>query len=54
MTVLCDTRIRELIGIEPLAVNAERPRNISFGASSYADRNGKYQEQSAYHLVLRD
>ncbi|MEX0778031.1 MAG: dCTP deaminase [Phycisphaeraceae bacterium] len=35
MPVLCDTQIRELIGIEPFEENVKRPRKISFGVSSY-------------------
>ncbi|MCS7033309.1 MAG: dCTP deaminase [Phycisphaerae bacterium] len=35
MGILCDTQIRELIGIEPFAENAKRPGQISFGVSSY-------------------
>jgi len=35
MTVLCDTQIRELIGIEPFAEGEKRPGAISFGVSSY-------------------
>ena len=35
MGVLCDTQIRELIGIEPFADNTKRPGKISFGVSSY-------------------
>jgi dCTP deaminase len=32
---LCDTQIRELIGIEPLADARKRPGTVSFGVSSY-------------------
>ncbi len=35
MAVLCDTQIRELIGIEPFAENEKRNRRVSFGVSSY-------------------
>ena len=35
MPVLCDTQIRELIGIEPFADGAKRPGRISYGVSSY-------------------
>jgi dCTP deaminase len=35
MPVLCDTQIRELVGIEPFAENQRRPGVISFGLSSY-------------------
>ena len=35
MTVLCDTQIRELIGIEPLQDTEKRPGRISYGVSSY-------------------
>ena len=35
MTVLCDTQIRELVGIEPFADNEKRPGRVSFGVSSY-------------------
>jgi dCTP deaminase len=35
MGVLCDTQIRELIGIEPFEENSKRPGKISFGVSSY-------------------
>ena len=35
MGVLCDTQIRELIGIEPFAENEKRLGRISFGVSSY-------------------
>ncbi|MBX3372261.1 MAG: dCTP deaminase [Phycisphaeraceae bacterium] len=35
MAVLCDTQIRELIGIEPFAEAAKRPGRISYGVSSY-------------------
>jgi len=33
--VLCDTQIRELIGIEPFQENEKRPGHVSFGVSSY-------------------
>lgn len=35
MGILCDTQIRELIGIEPFAENTKRPGRISYGVSSY-------------------
>ncbi|MFK7961282.1 MAG: dCTP deaminase [Phycisphaerales bacterium] len=35
MTVLCDTQIRELIGIEPFAEAAKRSGQVSYGVSSY-------------------
>ena len=35
MGILCDTQIRELIGIEPFEENTKRPGQISFGVSSY-------------------
>ena len=35
MTVLCDTQIRELIGIEPFEDNLKRPGRVSYGVSSY-------------------
>ena len=35
MAVLCDTQIRELIGIEPFADAGKRPGSISYGVSSY-------------------
>jgi dCTP deaminase len=35
MAVLCDTQIRELVGIEPFEDNVKRPGHISFGVSSY-------------------
>ena len=35
MSVLCDTQIRELIGIEPFEENLKRPGQVSFGVSSY-------------------
>jgi len=35
MTVLCDTQIRELVGIEPLQDNEKRPGRVSYGVSSY-------------------
>ena len=35
MPVLCDTQIRELVGIEPFADNEKRPGAISYGVSSY-------------------
>src|SRR2546423_12636489 len=35
MAILCDTQIRELIGIEPFEDNIKRQGKISFGVSSY-------------------
>jgi len=35
MAVLCDTQIRELIGIEPFEDTAKRRGRVSFGLSSY-------------------
>jgi dCTP deaminase len=35
MGVLCDTQIRELIGIEPFEDNVKRHRKVSYGVSSY-------------------
>jgi len=35
MGILCDTQIRELIGIEPFEENTKRPGRVSFGVSSY-------------------
>jgi len=35
MAILCDSQIRELIGIEPFAENVKRPGRISYGVSSY-------------------
>jgi dCTP deaminase len=35
MAILCDTQIRELIGIEPFEENNKRPGRVSFGVSSY-------------------
>jgi dCTP deaminase len=35
MTVLCDTQIRELVGIEPFQENTKRSGRVSFGVSSY-------------------
>ena len=35
MGILCDTQIRELIGIEPFEENLKRPGQVSFGVSSY-------------------
>jgi len=35
MGILCDTQIRELIGIEPFEENVKRAGNVSFGVSSY-------------------
>jgi dCTP deaminase len=35
MAILCDTQIRELIGIEPFEENGKRPGRVSYGVSSY-------------------
>ena len=35
MAILCDTQIRELIGIEPFEDGAKRAGSISYGVSSY-------------------
>jgi dCTP deaminase len=35
MGVLCDTQIRELVGIEPFSTNGKRAGQVSFGLSSY-------------------
>lgn len=35
MAILCDTQIRELIGIEPFEENIKRPGRVSYGVSSY-------------------
>ena len=35
MGILCDSQIRELIGIEPFEENIKRPGKISYGVSSY-------------------
>lgn len=35
MPVLCDTQIRELVGIEPFEAADRRPDTISYGVSSY-------------------
>src|SRR4029079_119594 len=35
MAILCDTPIREPIGIEPFEENVKRPGRVSFGVSSY-------------------
>lgn len=35
MAVLCDSQIRELVGIEPFEENVKRPGRVSFGVSSY-------------------
>src|SRR5688572_14098046 len=35
MSILCDTQIRELIGIEPFEDAEKRPGRISYGVSSY-------------------
>ncbi len=35
MSILCDSQIRELIGIEPFEENIKRPGKVSYGVSSY-------------------
>ena len=35
MALLCDTQIRESIGIEPFEENSKRPGRVSYGVSSY-------------------
>src|SRR5215216_2410308 len=35
MAILCDSQIRELIGIEPFEENTKRAGKVSFGVSSY-------------------
>ena len=35
MGILCDSQIRELVGIEPFEENVKRQGQISFGVSSY-------------------
>jgi dCTP deaminase len=35
MAVLCDTQIRELVGIEPFEGNGKRAGQVSYGLSSY-------------------
>jgi dCTP deaminase len=35
MAILCDTQIRQFIGIEPFEENVKRPGRVSFGVSSY-------------------
>ena len=35
MAVLCDTQIRELVGIEPFEENGKRQGRVSYGVSSY-------------------
>ncbi|MGF1633138.1 MAG: dCTP deaminase [Phycisphaerae bacterium] len=35
MSILCDSQIRGLVGIEPFAEATKRPGRISFGVSSY-------------------
>ncbi len=35
MSILCDTQIRELVGIEPFEENVKRAGKISYGVSSY-------------------
>ena len=35
MSVLCDSQIRELVGIEPYSPAQKRPGKVSYGVSSY-------------------
>lgn len=35
MAILCDSQIRELVGIEPFEANVKRPGRVSYGVSSY-------------------
>lgn len=35
MSILCDSQIRELVGIEPFDENVKRPGRVSYGVSSY-------------------
>ncbi len=35
MGILCDSQIRQLIGIEPFEENLKRPGKVSYGVSSY-------------------
>ncbi len=35
MGILCDSQIRELVGIEPFQENIKRPGKVSYGVSSY-------------------
>ena len=35
MGILCDTQIKQLIGIDPFEPNVKRPGKISYGVSSY-------------------
>ncbi len=35
MPILCDSQIRELVGIEPFEENIRRPGRVSYGVSSY-------------------
>jgi dCTP deaminase len=35
MGILCDSQIRELVGIEPFQENIKRPGRVSYGVSSY-------------------
>jgi dCTP deaminase len=35
MGILCDSQIRELVGIDPFEDNVKRPGRISYGVSSY-------------------
>ena len=44
MAVHCDTRIGELVGIEPFEDSDKRKGRVSSGLSSYADKGGKYQD----------
>jgi hypothetical protein len=44
--VLCDTQIRELVGIEPFEDSDKRKGRVSQGLSSYGYEGGKYQAQA--------
>ncbi len=35
MSILCDSQIRELVGIEPFEENVRRGGRVSYGVSSY-------------------
>lgn len=35
MAILCDSQIRQLVGIEPFEDNIKRPGKVSYGVSSY-------------------
>ena len=54
MAVLCDTQLRELVGIEPFEDSDKRKGRVSCGLSSYADKGGKYQDQAGLTLPRID